>query len=157
MFSCNKYEGGSDFDGFREVGFGKAGVGRGSTVVSEGGSGYGSYIEVWFCTFGCSGEVRAGWVGDMWMREVKVSVTISMGVLVSRLGVFWENEKNAFHNGCSESMHYVWGYSQGKCMVEIEVQVCCGCRVWTMETISNQRIWYRVLMLSTCAGNQFIR
>jgi hypothetical protein len=51
LFSCNKYEGGSDCDGFREVGFGKAGVGRGSTVVSEGGSGYGGYREVWFCTF----------------------------------------------------------------------------------------------------------
>lgn len=88
MFSCNKYEGGSDCGGFREVGFGMAGVGRGSIVVSEGGSGYGGYKHVRFCMFGCSDEGGAGWVGDMGMCEVKVSVTISMGVLVLRFRVF---------------------------------------------------------------------
>lgn len=55
------------------------------------------------------------------LREVKVSVTISMGVLVSRLGVcFKRMKKNAFHK--LDMARYV-------CFVifEVEANICTLC------------------------------
>lgn len=61
----------------------------------------------------------------------KVSVTISMGVLVSRLGVFRENEKNAFHK--LDMARYACSV-----IFVVKANVCTLC-----EVIVKESAWFR--------------
>jgi hypothetical protein len=76
------------------------------------------------------------------LREVKVSVTISMGVLVSRLGVcFKRMKKNAFHK--LDMARYV-------CFVifEVEANICTLC-----EVIVKEKAWFRLqIEVQVCRG-----